>query len=195
MIVVEKSIKDRFFDRAHVQNMVHRKNLKVLSKAGAYVRTRSRTKLRRRKGVSPAGTPPSVHSQDTFATLKNILFGLHRDYESVVIGPRFVRKLKRSSRSTVPELMEHGGTSLVTLTKIGSLVPGQFTDAAGRLRNANGTFANDLGGWVPGDRRYGRHKNAPIKTVKATYQARPFMGPSLREEAAAGTISSLYLYG
>jgi hypothetical protein len=194
MIVVEKSIKQRFFDRAAVQNAISRQNLKVLSKAGAFVRRRARTKLRRRKGVSPAGTPPSVHSQDTFATLKNILFGLHRDHESVVIGPRFVRKLKRSSRSTVPELMEYGGTSLVTFTWIGNS-PGQFTDELGRLRNANGTFAKDLGGWVPGDRRYGRRKNAPIKTVSATYQARPFMGPALREEAAAGTISSLYLYG
>jgi hypothetical protein len=133
-------------------------------------------------------------AKDSFATLKNILFGLHQDNESVVIGPRFVRKLKRSSRSTVPELMEYGGTSVVTLTKIGRFVPGQFTDAAGRLRNANGTFALDLVGWVPGDRRYGRNKNAPIKMVNATYPARPFMGPALKEEAAAGTLSSLYLY-
>lgn len=195
MLVVEKSIKDRFFDRAAVQNMVHRKNLKVLSKAGAFVRRRARTKLRRRKGVSPAGAPPSVHSQDSFATLKNILFGLHQDNESVVIGPRFVRRLKRSSRSTVPELMEYGGTSVMVLTKIAEEVPGQFTDKSGRIRNANGRFANDIGGWVPGDRRWGKNKNAPIKLVNATYPARPFMGPALREEAAAGTLSSLYLRG
>lgn len=194
MIIVDKSIKDVFFDRARVQMALTRKHHKVLSKAGAFVRQRARTKLRRRKGTSPAGTPPSVHSQDTFATLKNILFGLHRDNESVVIGPRFAKRLRRSSRSTVPELMEYGGTSVVIMTKIGAIA-GQFTDKGGRLRNKDGTFARDSGGWVPGDRRWGINKDAPIKMVNAKYAPRPFMGPALREEAAAGTISSLYLYG
>ncbi len=167
MIIVDKSIKDRFFDRARVQQSISRKNLRVLSKAGAFVRQRARTKLRRRKRSAIAGQPPSVHSSDSFATLKNILFALHRDNESVVIGPRFVKRLRRSSRQTVPELLEDGGTAQITMTKIGDK-------------------------WLPGNRGI---KGAPTKQVTAHYAGNPFMGPSLREEAAAGTISSLYLYG
>lgn len=167
MLVLEKSVKDRFFDRARVQQSISRKNLRLLSKAGAFVRQRARTKLRRRKRSAIAGQPPSVHSSDTFATLKNIQFALHRDNESVVIGPVLVKRLKRSSRQTLPELLEEGGTQEITMTKIGDQ-------------------------WVPGDRGI---KGAPTKQVMAHYSGNPWMGPSLREEAAAGTISSLYLYG
>jgi hypothetical protein len=191
MLVVDKSIKDRFFDRARVQMMMDRKHLRVLGKVGSFIRTRAKTKLKRDKGSSRPGAPPFVHSRDPFESLKNILFGLHSDNKSVVIGPRFVKTLKRSSRQTVPELMEYGGTSVVTLTYIGNL-PGQFADQQGRLRNANGTYATDLAGWVPGDRRYGRNKNARVKQINAQYAARPFMGPSLNDEVAAGTLSGLY---
>lgn len=170
MLLVDRNFKDMFFDRVRVMRAISYKNLKLLSKAGAYVRQRARTKLRRRKASSAAGSPPSVHSRDTYQTLKNIQFGLHRDHESVVIGPRFVKKLRRSSRSTVPELMEFGGTSEVLLTQVGN-------------------------SWIPGDRRFGMPEGTPIKRVNATYAARPFMGPALREEAAAGTLSSLYLRG
>ena len=100
------------------------------------------------------------------ATLKNIQFALHRDNESVVIGPVLVKRLKRSSRQTLPELLEEGGTQEITMTKLGDQ-------------------------WVPGDRGI----KAPKKQVTANYSGNPWMGPSLREEAAAGTISSLYLHG
>lgn len=113
---VHASAKDFFFDRQKVINAISAENRKRLSKVGAYIRTRAQKDiLRRRKRVSSPGQPPSVHSRDSFATLKNILFFLSADWETVVIGPRVVPslRLKRSNRQTVPELMEKGGWSVI----------------------------------------------------------------------------------
>lgn len=141
---VTLDIKDMFFDRQHVLDAVGKENAKKLSKAGAFIRQRAKTKLRRRKKPSAAGQPPSVHSRDRRATLKNILFGLNADWESVVIGPVGLTEKRLSSASvqTVPELMEYGGTSRV-------------------------------------------------KEKRVRYPTHPFMGPSLEEEAKAGTIGNL----
>lgn len=166
MMMVEKSVTNRFFDRAHVQAVLKKKHLRVLSKAGAFIRTRARTKLRRRKRPSMPGQPPSVQSTNSFATLKNIQFALHRDDESVVVGPVFLRRLKRSSKRTVPELLEEGGVSEINMTRLGDQ-------------------------WLPGY----LDSKSPKKKVLARYAPRPFMGPSLKEEAAAGTLGGLYLYG
>lgn len=113
---VDISIKDAFFDRQKVLDSQRRANLKRLSKAGAFIRTRSRSKLRRRKRPARPGQAPSVHSRDSRATLKNILFGLGEDDNSVLIGPVVLpsARLKSSSAETVPELMEQGGTSEVS---------------------------------------------------------------------------------
>jgi hypothetical protein len=164
-MVIDKTVVDRFFDRARVQAIVKRKHLRVLSKAGAFVRTRARSKLRPRKRSALPGQPPSVHSTG-FMSLRNVLFALHRDNESVVIGPRFVKRLKRSNKQTGPELQEEGGTAEVTLTQIGDQ-------------------------WLPGN----LHPKAPKKKVMAQYAPHPFMGPALKEEAAKGTLGGLYLYG
>lgn len=112
---VHASAKDFFFDRQKVIDAMTAENRKRLSKAGAYIRKRARTDiLRRRKQPSRPGQPPSVHSRDSFATLKNILFYANQDWESVIIGPRAIPslRLKRSNRTTVPELMEKGGWSV-----------------------------------------------------------------------------------
>lgn len=112
---VDMSIKDAFFDRQKVLDVQRRENLKRLAKAGAFIRTRARSKLRRRKKPAKPGQAPSVHSRDARATLKFILFGLGDDDNSVLIGPVALSgsRLKASSAETVPELMEHGGTSEV----------------------------------------------------------------------------------
>lgn len=110
-------IKDMFFDRQRVLDVVRADNRKKLSKAGAYIRTRARSKLGRpvSRKVRPAspGSPPRVRSRNARANLKFILFGLNSDWESVVIGPVGLadKKLRGSSAQTVPELMEYGGTA------------------------------------------------------------------------------------
>lgn len=114
---VRMDIVDMFFDRQKVLDAVGKENARKLSKAGAFIRQRAKTSLRRRKRPAAAGEPPSVHSRSSRTTLRNILFGLNPDWESVVIGPVGIgaKRLRGSSAATVPELMEFGG--MATLEK------------------------------------------------------------------------------
>lgn len=169
-LTMHASVKDYFFDRALVLNKVRAANVKRLGRIGAYVRQRGKSILRRRKRVSNPGETPSVRSRDSFANLRNILFAMDRTWEGVVIGPRFVPSLrpKRSNRHSVPELLERGGESLVTWTKVN-------------------------GKWEPGDRARGQLENAETVEAMARYKPRPFMGPALDAEIAAGTISNVFI--
>lgn len=112
-------IRDMFFDRQRVLDVVRAENRRKLSKAGAFIRQRARSKLGRpvSRRVKPAapGRPPRVRSRNARANLRYILFGLNTDWESVVIGPVGLpdKRLRGSSASTVPELMEYGGTARV----------------------------------------------------------------------------------
>ena len=72
--VMTMRMKDFFFDRQAVKGRMTKANRKALSKAGAFIRRRARSSLRRRKKSSEPGRPPSVHTSDRVATLKNILF-------------------------------------------------------------------------------------------------------------------------
>ncbi|MCZ2341691.1 MAG: hypothetical protein LC104_07830 [Bacteroidales bacterium] len=80
---------------------------KVLSKFGAYVRQRAKTSIRKRKGISPPGSPPYSH----VGLLKKFLFFAYdAERQSVVIGPTRIREA-----SEAPKLLEHGGdTTLET---------------------------------------------------------------------------------
>ena len=119
MFVMNYRSKDSFFDRQAVIDAVGRANAKNLSKAGAYVRRAARSSLRRRKQVSAPGSPPSVHTDHPFATLKNIWFGLDRRRATAVVGPVRLNgsTMFGSSRSTVPELHEFGGSAEIVKRK------------------------------------------------------------------------------
>lgn len=117
---VTYAVKKQFFDRAAVRKAVGKANAKALGKAGAFVRTKARSSLRRRKKVSAPGSPPSVHSNDPVANLKNILFAYNPANRSVVVGPvglnvhHFVRGFGQGqqafiSRGAVPGTLEFGG--------------------------------------------------------------------------------------
>ena len=71
------------------------------------------------KRVSEPGQPPSVHTQDRVATLKNIWFVFERRRASVVVGPLRLNgsTLRGSNRSTVPELHELGGSAVLESRK------------------------------------------------------------------------------
>lgn len=98
-----KAARGAFFDRERVQRGMDAATHKVLSKFGAYVRTRARTSLRKRKGASAPGTPPHSHG---LHLLRNwILFSYDRDRKTVVIGPALL------TRGTgAPRISEYGGT-------------------------------------------------------------------------------------
>ncbi len=104
--------KAAFFDSSAVTDALDAGTRKVLSKFGAYVRTRARTSIRTRKKSAAPGSPPSSHAGD----LKRlILFAYDAVNKSLVVGPVPFRK------GEAPSLLEHGGTTTVK-TKTGSKV-------------------------------------------------------------------------
>jgi hypothetical protein len=108
-----------FFDRKAVTSAVDKATRRVLSKFGAFVRTRARTSMRRRKGVSAPGDPPHAH---TGLIKRFLFFSYDRERKSVVIGPA---KLNRVVSSTALPALEYGGRT-------------QIEDRRGaRLRTAN----------------------------------------------------------
>lgn len=175
MITVTREIQGRFFDRQAVIESIGRSNARRLSRMGAFVRTRAQkdilrraTSRRRPRRSAARGRPPLVHSRDSYATLKNIRFGLGSDNASVVIGPlRVGGRRKTGSAKTVPELLTHGGS--------------------GRVEQ----YSNDGDVW-----RLGSIPQAPHhRTVRARYHPHPFMGPALDKEIAAGTVANVWSAG
>ncbi len=96
--------KSLFFDRQRVLASTNKAERKVLSKFGAFVRQRSRTSIRPRKGSSPPGSPPFSH---TGLLRRNIFFAFDPGARSVVIGPT----LLNAKAGVAPRLLEHGGTA------------------------------------------------------------------------------------
>ncbi len=119
MSIVGFEKKQLFFDRQIVIDAVGRAGAKNLSKGGSFIRRSARSSLRRRKKVSSTGEPPSVHTQDRVATLKNIWFVFEPAQRSVVVGPLKLNgsRLEGSNRKTVPSLHELGGAAVVTSRK------------------------------------------------------------------------------
>ena len=100
------NFKGLFFDHKGVLAKVDRGTRRVLSKFGAFVRRGARSSIRKRKGASTPGKPPSSH---TGLLKKFIFFGYEPRKRSVVIGPvRLNQKV-----GDAPEALEHGGTSTV----------------------------------------------------------------------------------
>ena len=169
-MTVSIAIKEWFFDREAVQKAVERGNLRALSKAGAFIRTRARSSLRRRKKPSPPGAPPSVHSRDSFATLKNILFGLEPQRQAVIIGPVGLGRSGSAATApvsgTVPNVLEFGGAISVSEQQV------SFYDHGERVTR-----------WVQTNARRHGNRNVPRRRRRVRVEARPFMGPALEAEA------------
>lgn len=103
---VTMQVKHLFFNRAEVIREVGRLNAAALRRAGAFVRRRARSSMRRRKAASNPGSPPSAHSRHPTRSLKNILFAYDPVNKSVVIGPVL---FSRSQPGGVPAIHEFGG--------------------------------------------------------------------------------------
>jgi len=98
------NVKNMFFDRRPVIEALGRATANALSKAGAFVRTRGRSKLRRRKASAGANQPPSSHD----GSLKDkTYFSFDPKSRSVVIGPERFKK-------GVAETIEKGGEETLT---------------------------------------------------------------------------------
>lgn len=185
-------LKRGFFDRKAVAEEVGKGAAQALARAGAFVRTKGRSLLRRRKGPSAPGSPPSVHSSDRFATLKNILFAWDSRTKSVVVGPvrlNLVNRIKlatggstgQGGRATVPELHEHGGTNAI----VEWLRP-QADIPIRRLPNGIVIYKHYASRWERADLRHRISSKASwrkrIRTAK--YPARPTMQPAMEQGIA-----------
>lgn len=96
-----------FFDRRAVLNQIDPKTRRALSRFGAFVRTRARSGIRKRRKISEPGRPPSSHT----GLLKQfIYFSYDPAARSVVIGPA---KLNRPGEA--PRLLEEGGATNLRL--------------------------------------------------------------------------------
>ena len=161
---VTMKVKNLFFDRKAVEQEIGKDTARALSKIGAFVRRRAIGSLRRRKKISAPGTPPSVHSKDKFASLKNILFAYDRERQSVVIGPVKLNQVNLSpfglGNLTVPHLHEFGGAIAIQ----------EVSTDRGRT-------------WRRRDLRRGQKPWMQFRTRQAQYPSRPFMGPALAAEA------------
>ena len=91
-----------FFDGGIIVTAAERANRQALMRAGAFIRRRARSSIRKRKKVSEPGRPPSSHT----GRLKGlILFAYDRMAETVVIGP-----MATGGSDQAGETLEHGKT-------------------------------------------------------------------------------------
>jgi hypothetical protein len=145
--------KANFFDREAVTKAADAGTRRILSRFGAFVRTRSRSSIRKRRDPSPPGTPPSSH----VGTLRKLIFfSFDPAQKSVVIGPTLFR-----ASSDVPRTLEEGGTVRADGRTIWvRRKPGR--DAKGRFVSAGIDVIQTSGRWV--------------------YRPRPYMRPAFEAE-------------
>lgn len=167
-----------FFDRPELLAAINKAERRALSRIGAFIRTRARTDVlkrarargrgkakRSREEPSRPGEPPVVRSRDRRLTLRNILFAFDPSRRSVVVGPVKLNTPARNG-STVPNLLEFGGAGeLVQWRRVG----------ADR--------------WLFGKPPSDQPDVFEVRTIRAIWEARPFMGPALEKETEAGTIA------
>jgi hypothetical protein len=164
-------VREAFFDRPKVIASMKKAKRKVLSKAGAFVRKRARSSMRRRKSASAPGSPPSAHSSGN--SLKTILFAYQPQSESTIVGPvQFADSSPTIVRttSTSPGLQERGESAVIREYRY---QPIQSNAAPSQ--------------WLPVrskrifKQRPGYTLQHRTRTVR--FQKRPFMGPALEAEA------------
>jgi hypothetical protein len=102
------ALKRGFFDRDAVAAKVDAGKRRVFGRFGAFVRTRARSSIRKRRQPSPPGQPPSSHA----GQLRLIFFAWDEQSQSVVVGP-VPFAAKRVGAGVVPGLLERGGDSVI----------------------------------------------------------------------------------
>lgn len=158
-----------FFDSPRVIAAVDVATRRAMSKMGAFVRTRARSSIRKRKKPSPPGSPPSSH----VGTLRNLLFFAFDPVTySVVVGPVLLGRRP----DAVPGTLEAG-----------AVVPRVVREPLPAARRATKRQAAAYRRLL----KEGRLVRPPVRlrTVAAAYPPRPYMGPALAAEVRAGTIT------
>lgn len=109
-----KKLGVNFFDAEKVLAAKDRAEVRVHMRAGGLIRKVARRSIRKRKGASQPGRPPSSHSPHP---LRNLIFFAPDSRGGVVIGPALFRSSKSSgitASDTVPKTLESGGSIRIT---------------------------------------------------------------------------------
>jgi hypothetical protein len=172
-------VREAFFDRPKVIASLKKAKRKALSKAGAFVRRRARSSMRRRKSASAPGSPPSAHSSNTHS-LKTILFAYQPQSQSAIVGPVQLNQVNfsiESVTSTVAGLHERGETAIIREYRYASIdgdsEPSDWRRVDGRRRYQQLFQLNDQR----------RGYRLEFRRRQARYPKRPFMRPALEAEA------------
>jgi hypothetical protein len=159
-----KAVKQQFFDNARVMRAIDGATSRVLSRFGAFVRTRAQTSMRKRKKPAPPGRPPAAH---TGLLRRFLFFAYDPARRSVVVGPI---KLTGIKVPDTPATLEYGGGRTVMRP-----VPGARSGrpATGRQRES---FLRLV--------KAGRIASRPrqLVSVQVRVEPRPYMGPALQAE-------------
>jgi hypothetical protein len=175
---------------------------------GAYIRTRARGLIRDRKVPSDPGSPPHSHK----GWLKNgIYFAANMRERSTIIGPEL--EIERKGEM-VPRTLEYGGHIRVKNYRRRVRVLGGSGEV--RIKKTGLTFTRSDFGLGPGRHRVTDDDvvYAKLRTyaqvmlanrlneqlygpymIEGYVQPRPYMGPALEAEAAAGTINQAFTLG
>lgn len=170
MFEVDYKLTEFFFDRLAVQNRLEAKELRAMSRIGAFLMRGAQKSIKRRKSSSVPGSPPHAHSTDRVATLKNILFGYDPGSRSVVVGPVLLsRRRKRKAF-----FLERSKRMI------------RKSDARGIKELEGGIWIKDIEPSAPITvmNEFGGTARATIDDQPATlrFRARPTMGPTLERE-------------
>lgn len=133
MFKVTTEVQKFFFDRQKINDAIDREKKRALSRAGAFVRRRQRSSIKRRKSVSQPGRPPHSHTKsgaEGRASIKRILFGYSPIDESVFIGMVKVSSSQVRGDKPLPGILEDGGW---IYQPKGTYVPQQGRDDGGRF--------------------------------------------------------------
>ncbi|MCD0460066.1 hypothetical protein [Roseiconus lacunae] len=170
---VTTELKNAFFDRQKVIGAVDRAARKAMSRSLAFVRRSQRSSIRRRKKVSEPGKPPSSHSSDPVASIKNILFAYDQQTKSGIVGMVKIhgRRTKVASQKELPQLLEEGGD--LEITEVSFDGEQWYAPSPRRIRNIRRNSSN-----------------AQWRKRRARIRPRPSAGPALEREAEAGNIIS-----
>ena len=176
-------------DTAPVERAAEDATRQVLSKSGYAVMVAARRSIAYRKASSPAGSPPSAHTE----FLKGrILYAYEEDAQTVVIGPERME----GRIGSAPSVLEYGGTvprrrnTRRRIRQVGG--PGEIQIGLGGGITVRHTLLGDVSvtyvrlrtaAQAARANRLNEQLYGPA-FIPAHYQAaRPFMGPALAQEA------------
>lgn len=175
-----KQAKRGFFDADAVLKRMDRATARALSKFGSFVRTRARTSIKKRKGISAPGSPPSSH---TGLLRKWILFAAEPQRKNVVIGPIKLNQLAFDvtgavSQGGVPLILEKGGTQTVFEEFVGNdwrRIDARFLGNKANILALQQSGRDNLF-------QANARRQRPTRKRTAVIEPRPYMQPAFDEE-------------